>query len=540
MSQSIKIQEAVVLDDIEIIQNKYVMCLRKVLGKGSYAFVYQGYMKENENEQIAIKIIQKLGTEQKRKSFDVLSNFIKREKLNHGKLQSENIVKMIDFVEDEGSIYFILEFCEEKSLSDKLISGPLKENEALWIFKQVLNGYRELIESNIIHRDLKPENILFSKGIAKIGDFGFSIYLDDLNTTSDHTKLGTPLYTAPEISTGKYSSKADIWSLGVILYQMLYGYVPFDISVPKDLEKSKKLPIKYPNTISVDVIALLQKMLVVDQNQRISWQDLFAENLVGLIKAQQSQIQDQVTQSKVIKIDQKLDKEMKVQNIYNYFIYVSDILTFIRSLICEISKLQTAVKFSKEQIKHYNIITTKYLLNEIKFYLRVLNGEMLMQLLILPNDFQLFKKSDQYYQVLNNFKCNSETLEQFYQKIKEAYDKYFQQIQVQNTNKEIIKQFEFYSEGLKQNENNSKFYEAFNTIYLNLVDHIIEKVNHQKVLIEEKDHLFRTLIKLLHCFQPLQFSHHKLEAFKVEQKLRTSSSLEKEFNELYYQLLSKS
>ncbi|CAD8129835.1 unnamed protein product [Paramecium sonneborni] len=509
INSKIKIQEVKENYDIEILQNKYVLCLRQVLGSGSFAIVYKGYMKEDENEKIAIKIMEKTIAEKIKKPM--------REYENQKKLQSQNVVKMIDVIEDDNYFYFILELCEEKSLSEKLKFSPLQEEEALQIFKQIIIGYKELIEQNIMHRDLKPENILFSNGIAKIADFGFSKLLDDLNYSANHTKLGTPLYAAPEITTGKYSSKADIWSLGIILYSMLYGFIPFDVSQPSKLENSKKLPIEYLPTIKPDIIILLQKMLVVDQNQRISWQELFADNLVGLIEPQQSLIQDQVTLSKLIKIDQKLDNEIKILSVYNYFIYVSDILGFIRSLTLEVSRLHKIVQFSNEQIKHYRIITTKYILNEIKFYLRVLNGEMLMQVLILPNNFELFKKSDNYYQVLNNFKSNSEGFEQFYTKIKEAYDK----------------------EGLQQNENNHKFSEAFNKIYLSLIDHIIQKVNYNTVQIEEKDYLFRTLIKLLHCFQPLNFSHHKLEAFKVEQKLRTSSSLEKEFHELYHQLISK-
>lgn len=93
----------------------------------------------------------------------------------------------------------------------------------------------------MIHRDLKPENIIFKEGIAKIADFGFAKIVDDMDVANAHTFLGTPLYCAPEIFEGKpYDSKADVWSLGCIFYEMLYGRVPFNASHIPNLVKQAK------------------------------------------------------------------------------------------------------------------------------------------------------------------------------------------------------------------------------------------------------------------------------------------------------------
>lgn len=98
---------------------------------------------------------------------------------------------------------------------------------ALDYFRQLLEAFKILVEYNIMHRDIKPDNILFHNGMVKLGDFGFCKNLES-DTAMTSTMLGSPIYMAPEVLKGEdYSSKADVWSLGVVLFEMLFGYCPF-------------------------------------------------------------------------------------------------------------------------------------------------------------------------------------------------------------------------------------------------------------------------------------------------------------------------
>ena len=104
----------------------------------------------------------------------------------------------------------------------------LSEKEALVIFRQLLEAFKELNKNNIMHRDLKPDNIFFNDGKVKLGDFGFCKMLE---VNMAQTMLGSPIYMAPEVLKEEiYTLKADIWSLGVVLFEMLFGYCPFESS----------------------------------------------------------------------------------------------------------------------------------------------------------------------------------------------------------------------------------------------------------------------------------------------------------------------
>ncbi|CAD8173425.1 unnamed protein product [Paramecium pentaurelia] len=518
----------------KLLAEKYVQDLSKFLGSGSFADVHQGYMYRNQNELIAIKSIDKRRLEKKKSLQKIIINYVNREKLNQQQLSSPHIVKMIDFIENDEAFYFILEYCDQGNLQNKLKSH-LPQNEIFSIFEQIVQGYKEIRDKKIIHRDLKPENILFSKGVAKIGDFGFSKLLDELDLSLPQSTLGTPLYIAPEVTTGKYSSKADVWSLGVILYRMLYGKAPMEMIQNNISRASNVYQIHYPQHIEVPpkYFNLLQQMLTADPEQRIGWDQIFKVILgIGLqLKSQQS--------SQLQEIQEILqDQNNKVKGILNYFLYIQDILKFIRQLMRDVQEINQIIQLSQEQQLNYSVITQKYMLNELAFYFNVLQGQNMLFIQILPNDFQIFKKSENYEQTFQSFQQNYSYLIESYNQVKIKYD-YYQKSSLrtsENTNY-VLKQSQFklpnYYSVLQGNQNDQAFGEIFNQIYHNIIEHIRSKLNIQAIQIQQKQSLLKVLIKLIYCLQPLQFSHLIFEPQNIEQKLRNSSALEQEFNNIY-------
>lgn len=128
-----------------------------------------------------------------------------------------------------------------------------------------------------MHRDFKLANILKHNGIIKIADFGFSKMLG--NDAIATTMLGSPLNMAPEILGGKnYNSKADIWSIGICFYELLFGKSPYTAkNIVELLQKIKSNPFRVPSSanLSPEVADVLQKMLIFNPDERIEWEDLF-------------------------------------------------------------------------------------------------------------------------------------------------------------------------------------------------------------------------------------------------------------------------
>ncbi|CAD8073804.1 unnamed protein product [Paramecium primaurelia] len=234
------------------------------IGEGTFAQVYIGAC---NNEQVAIKVLQKESLKTDRDKFRVNKEIELLNKVNH-----PNIVKMKEIVEDEEQIYLITEYVSGGELFDYIVEQQrLTNGEARHIIRQLINAIEYLHSLGIIHRDLKPENILMrDNGDICLIDFGLSMEV----TTGQLlvTACGSPCYAAPEMLEGKNydGTKTDIWSCGVILYAMLCGYLPFDEENTQDLyEKIKLCQYTIPNSLHEDARDLISKILAKD-DQRIN------------------------------------------------------------------------------------------------------------------------------------------------------------------------------------------------------------------------------------------------------------------------------
>ena len=150
------------------------------------------------------------------------------------------------------------------------------------IFNQLRSAFQELYNENILHRDLKPTNILFHNGVVKLADFGFCKELLKENDMTQ-TMVGSPIYMAPEVLKGMiYDIRADIWSLGVILYEMLYGLCPYEEStIPKLVSLIDNTILRFPNDVAVseNVKSLIKKMLTIKYRERLTPQELIKVNI---------------------------------------------------------------------------------------------------------------------------------------------------------------------------------------------------------------------------------------------------------------------
>ena len=250
--------------------------LERKIGSGQFGEVFKGYNKTT-NVDIAIKSVKRELL--KGKFHELLENEIKVLR----SCNNENIIKLYDLKKTQNNIYLILEYCNEGDLNNFLKSRKyITEDEAVEYLLQIFNAFKTLVKAKIMHRDFKLANILKHNGNIKIADFGFSKLLG--NDSKAQTMLGSPLNMAPEILNGsEYDNKADIWSIGTVFYELLFGRSPFVAGNMIDLLKNiKTKPLDIPrkvNNISEVVEDVLRRMLTVDPVDRIEWEELFAHKI---------------------------------------------------------------------------------------------------------------------------------------------------------------------------------------------------------------------------------------------------------------------
>ena len=243
--------------------------INSTLGKGTFSTVKLATNKRT-NEKIAIKILEKNKIKTTR-DFNRINREINIAKnINH-----LNIVQFLEIKEDLDKYYILMEYCENGELFDLILSKKkLSEDEAAYYFYQLVNGLEYIHMNNIIHRDLKPENLLLTKNnILKIIDFGLSNYNPEDNLLI--TPCGSPCYASPEMVSGKkYNGITnDVWSIGIILYAMIYGYLPFENENGNNellFRRIRECKIDYPQNNCVLALDLLKQILVRDFNERIT------------------------------------------------------------------------------------------------------------------------------------------------------------------------------------------------------------------------------------------------------------------------------
>uniref|UniRef100_A0A6Q2YAP9 non-specific serine/threonine protein kinase n=1 Tax=Esox lucius TaxID=8010 RepID=A0A6Q2YAP9_ESOLU len=251
---------------------KFEFSRKDLIGHGAFAVVFKGRNREKHDWEVAVKCINKKNLA---KSQTLLGKEIKILK----ELKHENIVALHDF-----------QVCIVKQNPKRTLhlQGTLSEDTIRVFLQQIAGAMRVLQAKGIIHRDLKPQNILLSYPLGrkshstntciKIADFGFARYLQ--NNMMAATLCGSPMYMAPEvIMSQNYDAKADLWSIGTILFQCLTGKAPFQASSPQDLrlfyEKNKNLSPNIPRETSSHLRHLLLGLLQRNHKDRMDFEEFF-------------------------------------------------------------------------------------------------------------------------------------------------------------------------------------------------------------------------------------------------------------------------
>ncbi|CAD8163035.1 unnamed protein product [Paramecium octaurelia] len=256
--------------------DKYIFNVKDRIGQGSYAEVFKG-TNEKTGEKVAIKMLSKSVIN----ADDYLREGLIQEIKIMQKLKSPNIVQLLDVMETNNNYYIVQEYCDGGDFDELLKKRKLlPEKEAIKFLVDVLNGFTQLIKNGIIHRDLKPANILIDKQTYKLADFGFAKCVDNFKKTMMASMVGTPLYMSPQILDHKrYNSKTDVWSIGFIFYEALFGKTPWTARSPAELLKNiRTQPLKFPtdkNQVSQETQDLIIGCLQADENKRLSWEEIY-------------------------------------------------------------------------------------------------------------------------------------------------------------------------------------------------------------------------------------------------------------------------
>ncbi|KAK6943025.1 Protein kinase domain [Dillenia turbinata] len=245
------------------------------IGAGSFSVVWHARHRIHGTE-VAIKeiVMERLN---KKLQDSLMSEIYILKRINH-----PNIIRLHEIIEVPGRIHIVLEYCKGGDLSMYVRHGRVPEETAKHFMQQLAAGLRVLRDNNLIHRDLKPQNLLLSRNdssaVLKIADFGFARSLQPRGLAE--TLCGSPLYMAPEImQLQKYDAKADLWSVGAILFQLVTGKTPFtggnQIQLLQNIVGSTELQFPPNSNLSPVCKDLCQKLLRRNPVERLTFEEFF-------------------------------------------------------------------------------------------------------------------------------------------------------------------------------------------------------------------------------------------------------------------------
>ena len=294
--------------------------LLNLIGTGSFGEVWLAVHKETKARRAIKQIIL---SEQSDPELDKLLKEVSILK----SLDHPNIIRVYEVYKNKSKLSIVTEFCQGGELFDRIQQmHRFSENQAARYMLNIVSAVMHCHNSDIVHRDLKPENMLLEdeseNAQLKLIDFGTSRFIPNDKKLSK--PIGTCFYMAPEVLTAEYDKKVDVWSLGVILYVMLSGFVPFPGKTDQEIfSRIRNAPLSFDkpcwNSISEEAKILIRKMLEKKPQNRISIIEVYNDN--WLQERGNNRLPDKIIQSESLKSLNEFRTEGKLQKaVYIYII----------------------------------------------------------------------------------------------------------------------------------------------------------------------------------------------------------------------------
>ena len=271
------------METIHIGSNDYEINYKVPLANGTFGNIYK-IIKKKDKKEYVLKRLKKVDPKNPNSEGMTEENYFISERDFLKNVKGTNIIKMEEWSEDEKFYYFVLEKMEgdlQQMLNTKYKNG-IPSNIIKKIFSQINSGLKIMFDNGMCHRDLKPQNILYSYTnkektdfIIKICDFGLTTGLEE-TTQIDLSNAGTAIFKAPEVETGKYNNKCDLYSIGIILYMLKTREYIFEgkTSLERLINQKEN---KFKKEIDDDKLLndLIKKLVVYKSKDRINWDDYF-------------------------------------------------------------------------------------------------------------------------------------------------------------------------------------------------------------------------------------------------------------------------